>query len=102
MAITGKVSGDITNITSTLVQTATPSSRIIRGMIITNLDTIDHIVNLTCGHQILRMQLKVGESYHSNTPVALGTDNLIGYTDDAPSTSYVKYFITYLDEAETV
>jgi len=102
MAITGRASGEITNTPSTMVASATPTSRIVRGLIVTNRDSISHNFTITCGNILVELFLRSGDNLHYNSPIGLGSNNLTGQLGEAVSTTNPSFVLSYLDEAETV
>jgi hypothetical protein len=102
MAITGRNSGEITNSPATMVASATPTSRIVKGIIITNRDTIEHNFTVTCGHILIELLLKAGDNLHYNNPIAIGANNLTAVLGEAVVTTNPSFVCSWLDEAETV
>ena len=100
--ITAKASGTLTDSPTTMIASGGSNSRLVKGINIVNLDTINHVLHLEVGVTLLKVNLLVGDSLHFNTTVALGGDNLVGYVDEAISTTSLSFVLSYLDENETV
>lgn len=102
MAITGKTSGILINTPATMVASASPTSRLVKDIVINNLDTISHNLTITVGVTIVKMLLKPGDNLHFGSTIVLGSDNLVGSVGEAIITTNPTFNISYLDEAETV
>jgi hypothetical protein len=100
--ITSQANGNIGNSPVTLIASGNPNSRLVKGIIVSNLDTINHTLHLEVGSTLVKVILHPDDSLHFNSTVALGLDNLVGYVDEAIVTNDLQYVVTYLDENETV
>jgi hypothetical protein len=102
MAITSRTNGELTGIPTVMVANADPTSRLVKTIVVTNLDDIAHILHLEIGYTIVKTQLFSGDSLHVSETHALGNNDLSGYVEEAISTANLAFSCTYLDEAETV
>jgi len=104
MPITSGTSGTLDNNPAIIVNTISPDSRLVKSIIVTNLDTIDHVLHLNLGYAntIVKVKLSAGDCFYFNSVIALAADNLVGYVEEAISVNNLSYVTTYLDESETV
>jgi len=100
--ITFKNSGSLTNSPTTMVTTGGIYSRLVKNIIVTNLDTISHIIHLEVGVTLTKVNLFAGDSLHFNSTTALGADDLVGYVEEVVVGTGPTYVVSYLVENETV
>jgi hypothetical protein len=102
MAITSRTNGELTDSPTTMVTNIDPNSRLVKTIVVTNLDDITHILHLEIGFTIIKIQLESGNSLHMSETHALGNNDLSGYVEEAISSANLAFSCTYLDENETV
>ena len=102
MSITGRNSGTIGTSPTIMAASISPTSRLVKGIIVVNKDSIAHNFTVTCGEVFIKLLLRSGDNLHYNTTTVLTSNDLTAYIGEAVSTVSPTFIVSWLDESETV